>query len=612
LLAKPLAPAIQRLIDSAADAMLLVESGGAIVAANTKAAELFRYPQAELLRLPIDELVPERFRATHPDQRARLVGEGRTRAMGAGFDVRARRGDGSEFDAAISLGYVDGMVLATVVDVTETRRAGETLRKFSRVIEQTASAVIITDANGVIEYVNPRFVESTGYGAAEAIGRRPSLLKSGHTSADEYRGLWRTITAGGVWRGEFHNRRKDGSLYWESAIISPVRDEQGRITHFTAIKEEITARKAAEAALREREEQLRLFIEHAPVALAMFDQDMRYVSFSRRWLTDYGLSGQSIAGRSHYDVFPELPEHWRAIHRRCLAGAVERSEEDRFQRADGTTQWLRWEVRPWRTAGRAIGGIVIFSEDISERKRTEQTLHRLRSELEQMLALHTASQTAAAIAHDLNQPLNAVASYTEAALRLLQAGNPQPERLLHALRHSAQQAQRAGRVVRELLEFLQKGEVTVAPVDINAVVNQALAIVEANGLGGFHSIVRLQPGLRAVLANRVQIEKVLVNLLRNSVDAMRGAGIAAQQITIEVRTSAEQDAALVTVRDNGPGLGADAAKRLFEPFFTTKPKGIGMGLAISGALIEANGGRLWFDDDSSGGATFHFTLPFAP
>jgi PAS domain S-box-containing protein len=141
----------------------------------------------------------------------------------------------------------------------------------------------------------------------------------------------------------------------------------------------IAARRQAEessAALQKSEAQLRIFVEHAPVAIAMFDNGMRYVAASNRWLADYGLTGRDVRGQSHYDVFPEITERWKEIHRRCLAGAVERAEDDPFDRADGTRQWLRWEVRPWNSAPGTIGGIVIFSEDITERKRAEERLAR--------------------------------------------------------------------------------------------------------------------------------------------------------------------------------------------------------------------------------------------
>jgi len=135
------------------------------------------------------------------------------------------------------------------------------------------------------------------------------------------------------------------------------------------------------AELAESEGRLRLFVEHAPAALAMFDRDMHYLSASRRWLTDYGLEGRNLLGLSHYEVFPEISEYWKEAHRRGLAGEVVQTEEDRFDRADGSVQWLRWEIRPWNTATGEIGGIVIFTEDITDRKKAEDEIKRYMEEL---------------------------------------------------------------------------------------------------------------------------------------------------------------------------------------------------------------------------------------
>ena len=126
-------------------------------------------------------------------------------------------------------------------------------------------------------------------------------------------------------------------------------------------------------ALRQSEERLRLFIDHAPAAIAMFDRDMRYLAVSRRWLSDYDLIDRgNILGKSHYEVFPEIPHRWREVHRRGLAGEIVRAEEDPFQRADGTCQWLRWEVRPWHTASGEVGGIILSSEEVTARKQAEE------------------------------------------------------------------------------------------------------------------------------------------------------------------------------------------------------------------------------------------------
>ena len=138
-------------------------------------------------------------------------------------------------------------------------------------------------------------------------------------------------------------------------------------------------RQRAEAALKEREEQLRLYATHSPVAVAMLDQEMRYLVISQRWMQDFRLGDTNIIGRRHYEVFPEIPPHWVPIHQRCLAGAVEKCDEEAFQRPDGRTDWIRWEIRPWHKASGEIGGIIIFSEDITKRKRAEEELRLLNS-----------------------------------------------------------------------------------------------------------------------------------------------------------------------------------------------------------------------------------------
>jgi PAS domain S-box-containing protein len=152
------------------------------------------------------------------------------------------------------------------------------------------------------------------------------------------------------------------------------RDATGQPIRVFGAVQDITERQRAESTLRVREEQLRLYAEHSPVAVAMFDRAMNYLMVSRRWLEDYRLGNQSLVGRSHYEVFPEVPQRWRETYQRCLAGAVEKCDEEEFPRADGKTDWIRWEIRPWHQADNSIGGIIIFSEDITQRKRAEQAL----------------------------------------------------------------------------------------------------------------------------------------------------------------------------------------------------------------------------------------------
>ncbi len=231
--------------------------------------------------------------------------------------------------------------------------------------------------------------------------------------------------------------------------------------------------------------------------------------------------------------------------------------------------------------------------------------------MEQLVKKQVAAQTAVAIAHELNQPLVSISAYSEAALRMLRDGTMNPEKLSRALTGAMEQSQRAGRTLHELLDFLHDGDAVSDSIDLNDVAFEAFAIAEEGGYGGFRPVFDLEQNPPPVLANRVQLQKVLVNLLHNGVESMRDAGVTTPSIIITVRTMTGRNMVQVTLQDSGPGLDAETARRVFEPFFTTKSDGLGLGLAISRALIEAHGGQLWAEPDTGGGATFHFALPFA-
>ena len=189
--------------------------------------------------------------------------------------------------------------------------------------------------------------------------------------------MWRTVSRGKVWRAEVCNRAKDGSLYWVDTTIVPFKDSQGRITQHFAIRADITQRKVAEQELLEERARLAAFVEHAPAAIAMFDQEMRYIAVSHRFLTDYRLEGRDVIGHCHYDVLTNLPDRWKEVDRRGLAGEVLVNDEDVwYPDPHGAAQYLRWEVRPWRAADGQIGGIMIFTEDISPLKQAEEELTR--------------------------------------------------------------------------------------------------------------------------------------------------------------------------------------------------------------------------------------------
>ncbi|HEX5220699.1 MAG TPA: PAS domain S-box protein [Verrucomicrobiae bacterium] len=262
-------------------------------------------------------------------------------------------------------------------DVTERKRTDEALREREALLQKAMSArtvgVLFFVLNGRMTNANDTFEQMSGY-------TREELRNSVH---------WKTLTApeflevtartaeslavtGKAPPYEKQMIRKNGSRWW--GLFAPTRlSGSGPDSECMEFIIDITERKQAEEALRDSEARLRLFIQHAPAGIAMFDRDMRYLAVSNRWKRDYGLKGE-VLGRSHYELYPEIPKHWKEAHRRALAGEVLRAEEEAFHRADGSTQWVKWEVRPWYSAKGAIGGILMAAEEITARVRANSAL----------------------------------------------------------------------------------------------------------------------------------------------------------------------------------------------------------------------------------------------
>jgi two-component system, LuxR family, sensor kinase FixL len=383
------------------------------------------------------------------------------------------------------------------------------------------------------------------------------------------------------------------------------------ITFYSADK-----RREAEQALRISEERLRLSKQAAHFGVFDYDPILNIIHWDECMRELWG--GESDKSITYDQFVAAIHPDDRAARQAAIdvasdpAGNGEYKLEYRVINAnDGVERWVASAGLMHFKDGVATR-LVGVAQDITEHKLLEKSLQAHRAEAETIFTQQVASRTASAIAHELNQPLAAISAYSEVALHALNDATANPEKLRRALEGCVAQTQRAGTSLHELLAFLQEGELITERFDLNEVVKEALRIAKGDGYKEFQPILDLDQNTPAVLANRIQVQKVLVNLLRNGVEAMRGAGLATSAIIITVRTNIEMDMGHVTVQDGGPGISKGVVKRIFEPFFTTKPTGIGMGLAISRALIEANGGQLWLEPIANTGATFHFTLPFAP
>ncbi|WP_236026826.1 sensor histidine kinase [Geomonas diazotrophica] len=348
----------------------------------------------------------------------------------------------------------------------------------------------------------------------------------------------------------------------------------------------------------------------------MFDRQMRYLHVSQRWLKDYGLLGRDIVGQCHYDVFPEISSEWREFHRRGLSGEVIRADADRFVRADGSVQWVRWEIRPWSTADGGIGGIVLFSEDITGLKEAQEEIQSLNTDLERRVEQRTAELKAAneeldafayAVSHDLRAPLRAMIGFSQALQE--DCSQQLSEEGLDHLREIRQAGHKMGELVDGLLALSRslRGTLECHTVDVSALARRLLQDLE-----------RAEPGRKVqwqideelkVNGDPRMVELLLTNLLSNAWKY----SAAAQSARISVSAEQRDGKSFIRVADNGAGFDIRHTERLFKPFQRLHRQdefpGIGIGLATVQRIVNRHGGTIAADGEPGKGATFRFWLP---
>ena len=347
--------------------------------------------------------------------------------------------------------------------------------------------------------------------------------------------------------------------------------------------------------LSEKESLLGLFITHVPAAVAMVDKDMRYMALSNRWLEDFRLV-EDVIGKSHYDVFPGMPLHWRAIYERCFDGAVEYCDEEKLELFNGVTDWVRWEVRPWYSAENDIGGLVILMELITERKQASAARDEFISK----------------VSHELRTPLTAIMG----SMKLLQANvfGKLDSQAVEVLNIAERNSQRLLDLVNDLLDMqkIRLGEIGfhLKNVPIRSVIDQSIKQVSSIAKErNIHIILNDESNSSHVFVDEKRLIQVVVNLLLNAINYTPVASEVKLEIT---RVNKE---IMFSVEDSGTGVPEEIKQDIFNEFVQDEEGskrslgGAGLGLAIARALIEKLGGNISFYNREHGGAVFYFTLP---
>src|SRR3989454_2834824 len=361
--------------------------------------------------------------------------------------------------------------------------------------------------------------------------------------------------------------------------------------------------------LQERESKIRRLVDANVVGVVISDLDGRVSEANNAYLDMVGCTHDDlVSGRLKWTDL--TPPEWQAVSQRAVEQMRATGSADLFEKEyllkDGTRV-------PVLVAAAALGGnpiqVVAFVVDLRERKAAEEALLRAREELARVARVSTVGELAASIAHEINQPLAAVATYAGAAHLWLQRDPPNVERARDALQRTMQESEHAGEIVARVRALVKKAPPLATAVDINSVIVEVLDLIR-NGLqrNGVSSRTQLATGKPRVRGDRIQLQQLVLNLILNAVDAMSEPGGAPRELSISsLREGANE--ILVEVRDSGHGLSPQTMERIFDPFFTTKPDGMGMGLSISRSIVVAHGGRLWAMANKPRGAVFQFALP---
>ncbi len=577
------------------------------------------------------------------------------------YELSVQNKDGSLIPIAVSavLSYnADGKpakISGIIRDITE-RKANETaLKKLSQAVQQSPVMVCITDLDGNFEYANPKATELTGYTLEELVGQNPRILNSGEKPKEEYRILWETLKSGKEWRGEFHNKKKNGELFWSAASISPIIDSRGNLTHYLAVQEDITERKIfekqikdlntdleqkikertfqlsetnenlkneiknrvqAEAALRESQEQLELVIKGSNDAPWDWNLVTDNLFYSAKWWQQLGYAPDEIPSDSslwrnftHYDD----KEHVIEILNNALSGNNDGYEaEFRLLHKDG--HYVPVLSRGYITrdaTGKPIR-VTGTNMDLTERKRAEDEMRKARNEAEK--ANLAKSEFLSRMSHELRTPMNSIIGFAQ----LMNMGELNPK-LKKGVNHILNSGRHLLNLINEILDIsgIEAGRVSLSfvPVELGRIIGETVDAVHlsANTMNVNLELINRDPGRLFVKADPHRLRQVLLNLINNAVKYNREGGSVMIKTELQPAIAPAMSFVRISVSDTGCGIIPENIEKLFMPFERigaekTGIEGTGLGLMVVKKLMDAMCGRVGVESVPGEGSTFWIEL----
>ena len=609
------------IIESSDDAIVGKSMDGVIMSWNKGAENLYGYSASEVLGRHISIVAP----SDRKDETIGIIERIKAGERVGHLETIRKTKDARFIEVSLTLSpikAVDGSIVgisAIARDITKRKHAEEQVRKLSRAVEQSPVSVVITDKTGTIEYVNPKFTLITGYAREEAIGQNPRILKSGEKSPEDYRVLWETITSGNEWRGTFHNKKKSGELYWESASISPIKDSEGNVTHFIAVKEDITAIKAAQEELAK----LSLVASKTDNAVIITDRDglVEWVNDGFVRLTGYSLSDAIGKKPGHILQGPSTDPATVKRISKLLKSRINFTEEILNYHKNGHPYWVSMNVTPiFGEAGEPVGFISIES-DVTERKKAEEALEQARESAD--AANRAKTEFLASMSHEIRTPMNAIVGMAE-----LLGETPLNAEQTKYVQIFKSAGETLLNLINDILDIskVEAGQINLEsiPFNLSELTEQLCEVIALRAHEkGIELACRIAPEVPAYLVgDPVRLRQILMNLMGNAIKFT-----AQGEVVLDVSTDASgpdvsplsdppRRRLRFTVRDTGIGIAHDKLGVVFDKFsqadssITRKYGGTGLGLAICKKLVELMGGSIEVSSEEGKGSVFSCVVSF--
>ena len=590
------------IVESSEDAIISKNLDAVIMSWNSGAQRIFGYTQAEAVGQPITLLIPPELQ----DEEKKILERLRTGQSVERYETKRLTKTGRRVDVSLTMGPIkdsSGSIVGfskIAHDITQRKRAEEALQASEERLRlaQQAARIGAFDWNirtGIDTWTSElelmHGLPPGGFAGkqiawenllhpddrARVLEMVDESLRTGETSRAEWRVIW-----------------PDGSVHWMVGRWQVLTDESGEASRMVGVNIDVTARKQMEKALVEanrtlqeqaavlqsREELLNIFVKHVPAGVAMFDRDMRYLQVSDRWCSDYSIDSSEILGRSHYELFPDIPQRWKDVHRRALAGETLRADEDRWKRQDGITTWVEWEIRPWRKESGEIGGILIFAEQITHRKQMEEALSAMTRKL-----IEAQEQERARIGRELHDDINQQLAMLAVELDQLQHS---PAEIPNGVQEIQNRIRDVSADVQALSHDLHSSKLQILGVaaGIKSWCREFAdrQKVDIDFKSDVSSVLPFELGLA--------LFRVLQEALHNS---MKHSGVQ----HFKVRLTECRNEVHLTVSDSGAGFDVEAALQ-----------GKGIGLTSMRERVRLVNGKINIKSKPLGGTTVHVCVPF--